>query len=129
MKKSLRVITGAAFLVLSAQAFSADNKVSEQIWVGGKVYDRAFGRGCGACHDISSNPNLFISVKELSKDEFINVLKNGRNGMPKAVGAIMAVGPVKKAGYNEDQAMEAVYAYIKGRADGSVPEGKLKKAK
>ncbi len=129
MKKSFGVIAGAALLALSSQAFSAGNEVPEKIWVGGKVYDRAFGRGCGACHDISSNPNLFISVKELSKDEFINVLKNGRNGMPKAVDAIMAVGPVKKAGYSEDEALEAVYDYIKGRADGSVPEGKLKKAK
>ena len=123
------VITGAALLALSGQAFSAGNEVSLEIWTGGKVYDRAFGRGCGACHDISSNPNLFVSVKDLSKEDFINVLKNGRNGMPKATDAIMAVGPVKKAGYSEDQAYEAVYAYIKGRADGSVPEGKLKKAK
>ena len=129
MKKSLGVITGAALLALSGQAFSAGNEVPLDVWTGGKVYDRAFGRGCGACHDISSNPNLFISVKELSKEEFINVLKNGRNGMPKATDAIMAVGPVKKAGYSEDQAYDAVYAYIKGRADGSVPEGKLKKAK
>ncbi len=129
MKKSLGVITSAALLALSSQAFSAGNVVPEKIWVGGKVYDRAFGRGCGACHDISSNPNLFESVKVLSKEEFINVLKNGRNGMPKAVAAIMAVGPVKKAGYSEDEALEAVYEYVKGRADGSVPEGKLKKAK
>ena len=129
MKKILGVITGATLLALSGQAFSAGNEVSEEIWTGGKVYDRAFGRGCGACHDISSNPDLFVSVKDLSKEEFIAVLKDGRNGMPKATGAIMAVGPVKKAGYSEDQAYDAVYAYIKGRADGSVPEGKLKKAK
>ncbi len=129
MKKSLGAITSAALLAISGQAFSADNEVSLEIWTGGKVYDRAFGRGCGACHDISSNPDLFISVKDLSKEDFITVLKNGRNGMPKATDAIMAVGPVKKAGYSEDQAYDAVYAYIKGRADGSVPEGKLKKAK
>jgi mono/diheme cytochrome c family protein len=129
MKKTLEVITGAALLALSSQAFSADNVVSEEIWVGGKVYDRAFGRGCGTCHDISSNPNLFKSVNTLNKEEFISVLKNGQNGMPKAIDAIMSVGPVKKAGYSEEQGLEAVYAYIKGRADGSVPEGKLKKAK
>ena len=129
MKKSLGLAAGAALLALSSQAFSAANEVSEEIWIGGKVYDRAFGRGCGTCHDIESNPNLFESVKTLSKKEFIDVMKNGRNGMPKAVDAVMAVGPVKKAGYSEDQAMEAIYNYIKGRADGSVPAGKLKKAK
>ena len=129
MKKSLGLAAGAALLALSSQAFSAANEVSEEIWIGGKVYDRAFGRGCGTCHDIESNPNLFESVKTLSKKEFIDVMKNGRNGMPKAVDAVMAVGPVKKAGYSEDQAMDAIYNYIKGRADGSVPAGKLKKAK
>jgi len=129
MKKLLGPITGMALIALSSQAFSAGNEVAEEIWVGGKVYDRAFGRGCGACHDISSNPNLLQSVKTLTKEEFVNVLKNGRNGMPKATDAIMAVGPVKKAGYSEEQAYEAVYAYLKGRSDGSVPEGKLKKAK
>lgn len=129
MKKILGVITGATLLALSGQAFSADNEVSLEIWTGGKIYDRAFGRGCGTCHDISSNPNLFVSVKDLSKEEFISVLKNGQNGMPKAIGAIMDIKLVKKAGYSEDEAMNAIYAYIKGRADGSVPEGKLKKAK
>ena len=129
MKKSLSLAASAALLALSGQAFSAENEVSLEIWTGGKIYDRAFGRGCGACHDIESNPNLFESVKTLTKDEFIGVMKNGRNGMPKAVAAVMAVGPVKKAGYSEDQAMDAIYDYIKGRADGSVPAGKLKKAK
>ena len=129
MKKSLGIIAGVALLALSGQTFAASNEVSEEIWVGSKIYDRAFGRGCGACHDISSNPNLKESVKNLSKDEFIEVLKNGRNGMPKAGAAIAAVGPVKKAGYSEEQAFDAVYAYVKGLADGSVPEGKVKKAK
>jgi len=32
--------------------------------------------------------------------------------MPKAVAAIMEVGPVKKAGYTEDQAIDAIYAYL-----------------
>lgn len=127
MKKSFAVVTGAAMLALSGQAFSAE--VTKDVWVGGKVYDRAFGRGCGACHDIESNPNLFESVKTLSKDDFQDVLRNGRNGMPKAVDAILAVGPVKKEGYSEQEALDAIYNYIKGRADGSVPAGKLKKPK
>lgn len=129
MKKSLSLAASAALLALSGQAFSAGNEVSVEIWTGGKIYDRAFGRGCGTCHDIESNPNLFKSVKTISKDEFIKVMKDGRNGMPKAGDAIMAVGPVKKAGYTEDQAMDAIYNYVKGRADGSIPAGKLKKAK
>ena len=127
MKKSLGLAASAALIAISGQAFAASNVVSEEIWIGGKIYDRAFGRGCGACHDISSNPNLQESVKTLSKDEFVEVMKNGRNGMRKAGDAILAVGPVKKAGYSEEQAFDAVYAYIKGLSDGSVPAGKLKK--
>lgn len=129
MKNTFGIVTSVALLALSSQAFSAGNEVDEKTWIGGKIYDRAFGRGCGACHDIESNPNLFESVKTLSKADFLDVVKNGRNGMPKAGAAILAVGPVKKAGYSEDEAMDSVYAYIKGRADGSVPAGKLKKAK
>ncbi len=140
-KKSLAFWVGIGILVTSMtsviliwvyplkQKNSGGNEVSLKIWTGGKIYNRAFGRGCGSCHDFSSNPNLFESVKTLSKNEFITVLKNGRNGMPKATNTIMGVGPVKEAGYSEEQAYDAVYAYIKGRSDNSIPEGKLKKAK
>ena len=33
--------------------------------------------------------------------------------MPKAMDAIMAVGPVKKAGYTEDEAIDAVYKFLR----------------
>lgn len=87
---------------------------SDELKIGKKIYDRAFGRGCGACHDISSNPQLaeLIQAGELDIERFANTLINGRNGMPKAMDAIMAVGPVKKAGYTEEQAINAVYNYL-----------------
>lgn len=109
MKKSFGLLIGAALIAISGQA--AANTAEE---VGAKIYDRAFGRGCGACHDIASNPQLkeLIKAGKLPKDQFASVLKNGKNGMPKAVEAIMAVGPVKKAGYTEDQAIDAVYQYL-----------------
>jgi mono/diheme cytochrome c family protein len=108
MKKLLLAVSTVALLGLSAQA-SAD-----EMKVGKKIYDRAFGRGCGACHDISSNPQLVELIKagELSEESFAKTLKEGKNGMPKAMAAIMAVGPVKKAGYTEDQAISAVYKYL-----------------
>ena len=129
MKKALGLAAGVALLALSGQTFAASNEVSEQIWIGAKIYDRTFGRGCATCHDVKPNPDLMESIKKMSKSDFIGVLKNGRNGMPKAGAAMMEVGPVKKAGYTEAQAMDAIYAYLKGREDGSVPAGKLKKAK
>jgi len=109
MKKLLLAVSTVALLGLSAQASAAND-----IKVGKKIYDRAFGRGCGACHDISSNPQLVALIKsgDLTKADFATVLKEGKNGMPRAMAAIMAVGPVKKAGYSEDQAIDAVWNYL-----------------
>ena len=109
MKKTLGAFAAVALIALSGQAVA-----DEELKVGKKIYDRAFGRGCGACHDIASNPQLadLIKAGELSKSSFSDTLKNGKNGMPKAMDAIMAVGPVKKAGYSEDQAIDAVYKYL-----------------
>jgi mono/diheme cytochrome c family protein len=108
--KKLGLLAGAALIALSGQAFAE----ADEIKVGQKIYDRAFGRGCGACHDISSNPQLkeLIKAGKLDKASFAQVLKEGRGGMPKAMDAIMAVGPVKKAGYTQDQAIDAVYNYL-----------------
>ena len=110
MKKLLLAVSTVALLGLSAHASAA----SDELKVGKKIYDRAFGRGCGACHDISSNPQLTALIKsgDLKKSSFAETLKNGKNGMPRAMAAIMAVGPVKKAGYSEDQAIDAVWAYL-----------------
>ena len=108
MKKSFGLLVGAALIAISGQV-AAENEA-----VGAKIYERAFGRGCGACHDIASNPQLkeLIKAGKLPKDQFAKVLKEGKNGMPKAVEAIMAVGPVKKAGLTEDQAIDAIYSYL-----------------
>lgn len=109
MKKSFGIVLGAALIALGGQAIA-----DEETKIGKKIYDRAFGRGCGACHDIASNPQLskLIKAGELDKATFATTIKNGKNGMPKAVEAIMAVGPVKKAGYTEDQAIDAIYKYL-----------------
>jgi cytochrome c551 len=109
MKKTLITLACAALIALSGQAFA-----DEELKVGQKIYDRAFGRGCGTCHDISSNPQLRALIKagELSRESFGETIKNGKNGMPKAIDAIMAVGPVKKAGYSEEQAIDAIYKYL-----------------
>lgn len=104
-------------------------EVDEVTWVGAKIYDRTFGRGCGTCHDVSPNPNLLESVKKLSKEEFSAVLIDGRNGMPKAVDAIMTIGPVKKTGMSSDDAITAIWTYLNCRAEGKVPAGKVKKKK
>lgn len=107
------------------------DKVDMNTWIGSKIYDRAMGRGCATCHDVSPNPVLTESIQKLSRDEFADVIKNGKNDgkMPVMIGAIMAVGPVKKAKMSEDQAIDAIYAYLKGLAAGDIPAGKVKKMK
>ena len=92
MKKTLGAIFGAAILVIaSGQAF-ADEKTD--LKVGKKAYDRFMGRGCGACHDISTNPQLVELIKDgsLTQAKFAEVVKNGKGGMPKAGEAIAKVG-------------------------------------
>lgn len=116
MKKSLGIIAGAALAMLSSGNAFADE--ATDLKIGKKIYDRAFGRGCGACHDISSNPQLVALIKDgsLTEDKFSEVIKNGRNGMPKATEAIMSIKAVTKAGYSEDQAIAAVYKYLASKA-------------
>jgi cytochrome c551 len=112
MKKSVLALAAVAVIGLSGSAF-ADEKTE----IGAKIYERSFGRGCGTCHDIASNPQLFDLVKsgKLSRASFEQTLKDGKGGMPKAIAAIMEVGPVKKAGYGEDQAVDALFAYIQSK--------------
>lgn len=142
-KRSKQLLPGAILassLILwgsSGQAFAADvcktkaegTEVDQTTWIGSKIYERTFGRGCATCHDVSPNPNLLESVKKLNLEGFATVLKNGRNAMPKAIDAIKDVGPVKKASLSDDQAIEAIWVYLNCRAEGKVPAGKLDKKK
>ena len=112
MKKSLIAIAAVALISLSSPSFAVDDATLNK--VGKKIYDRAFGRGCGACHDIDSNPQLASLIKagKLDEEKFASVIKEGKNGMPKAIKAIMDIKPVKKAGLTEDEAIKAVYQYL-----------------
>ena len=112
MKKSLITAAGIALIALSGQAMA-----DEQLEIGKKIYERAFGRGCGTCHDISSNPQLTALIKagQLDRAKFEAVLKEGKGGMPKAIAEIMKQPAVTKAGYGEDQAVDALYKYLESK--------------
>jgi cytochrome c551 len=112
MKKSLGTLAGIVLIALSGSALA-----DEQLEVGQKIYERAFGRGCGTCHDIASNPQLTANIKAgtLDRAKFEQILKEGKGGMPKAIGIIMEIPAVKKAGYGEDQAVDALYKYISSK--------------
>jgi mono/diheme cytochrome c family protein len=109
MKNTIIAATSIALIALCGQAMA-----DEQIEIGKKIYERAFGRGCGTCHDIASNPQLTALIKagQLDRAKFEQVLKEGRGGMPKAIEEIMKQKAVEKAGYGEDQAVDALYKYL-----------------
>jgi cytochrome c551 len=100
-------------LLVAGLVFAGVSAADEPKDIGEKIYTRAFGRGCGTCHDVQPNPNLFESVNKLSKEELTKVLVEGRNAMPKAMDQIMSLGPVKSAGLTQDQAVDALIAYLK----------------
>lgn len=111
MKKSLAVLAGVVLIGLAGTGVAC---AGEQEEIGKKIYDRAFGRGCGACHDVASNPQLTALIKDgkLDRAKFEQVLKDGKGGMPKAIEEIMKNPAVAKAGYGEDQAVDALFKYV-----------------
>ena len=77
--------------------------------------------GCQRCHDdkpraVSMGPSLTESLRKLSRSEFRTTVLKGRadKGMP-------AFADDPKVADNIDN----LYAYLKGRADGAIPPGKL----
>ena len=112
MKKTFGSIAGIALIALSSHAFA-----DEATDIGKKIYDRAFGRGCGTCHDIASNPQLTANIKAgtLDRAKFEETIKNGKGGMPKAIDEIMKNSAVTKAGYSESQALDALWAYLSSK--------------
>jgi cytochrome c551 len=109
----MKIKSMKGMLLVAGVMFAGASLAEEPAEVGKKIYERAFGRGCGTCHDVQPNPNLFESANKLSKEEFTAVLVNGRNAMPKAMDQIMAMGPVKSANLTQDQAVDALLAYLK----------------
>ena len=111
MKKTIGTLAGIALIALSGQAYSADTEN------GKKIYDRAFGRGCGTCHDIASNPQLtpLIQSGALDRARFEQVITDGKGGMPKALDVIMGLKFIQKKGLTKDQALDDLYEYLKTR--------------
>lgn len=75
---------------------------------------------CDRCHGAnqegSVGPSLIISLKTLSKSEFVNVIAQGRpdKGMPNWAG-----NPTVMNNINQ------LYAYLKGRSDGAITQAKV----
>jgi mono/diheme cytochrome c family protein len=79
---------------------------------------------CDRCHGANQEglvgPSLLVSMKTLSKDDFIVTVKNGRleKGMQS-----FGSSPVVMDNINQ------LYAYLKGRADGEISRAKVEELK
>jgi mono/diheme cytochrome c family protein len=79
---------------------------------------------CDRCHGANQEglvgPSLLVSLKTLSKDDFIVTVKNGRldKGMQS-----FGNSPVVMDNINQ------LYAYLKGRADGEITRAKVEELK
>ena len=79
---------------------------------------------CDRCHGANQEgmvgPSLVNSLKTLTKEEFVKVVKDGRleKGM-------QSFGNSPQVMQNMDQ----LYAYLKGRSDGAITRAKVEEAK
>lgn len=103
------------FLCLSPLA-AAENKVDKATFNGWNIYRT---EACGSCHGATAEgsaamPNLLHSLKSMSKDQFREVLIEGR-------GIMYSFRDNKTVveGIND------LYTYLKGRSEGTIPAGDL----
>lgn len=92
------------------------NKVDKATYEGWKIYKR---QRCETCHGPTGEggpafPNLLNSMKNLSKEQFQQVVLEGRKNMPAYKGNKAVVDNI-----------DGLYAYLKGRSDGAIPAGEL----
>jgi mono/diheme cytochrome c family protein len=126
----LALLTAISTTVFSDDAAPSTKEEGEALYTvkNGNQVDEATLNGwrtwralaCERCHGAAQEgmvgPSLVESLKKLSKDEFHNIMMNGRveKGMPP---------------FNASQMMqknwEGLYAYLKGRSDGKIESGKL----
>jgi mono/diheme cytochrome c family protein len=120
---SVAIATGAVLLSQAATADPEPYTVSEgtkvdQATLGGWRTWRALA--CERCHGAQQEglvgPSLIESVKKLSQDEFAHTVIAGRpeKGMPGFATSDML-----------NKNIAGLYAYLKGRADGTIHAGRL----
>lgn len=111
------IVSGALLLAATAPAFAA---VDQATFDGAKLYKR---ERCETCHGQTGEgsaafPNLLNSLKSKTKEQFQEVVLNGKAAMP-----------AFKSNKKVVDGIDALYTYLKGRSDGTVPAGELELAK
>lgn len=101
----------------AAGGAAAGGKADPQALKGFQTWRAA---ACDRCHGASQEgsvgPSLIDGMKRLSKDQFADIVGNGR---------LAKNMPAYKTNNDVMQNMDALYAYLKGRADGSIPNAKV----
>ncbi|MCA0175152.1 MAG: c-type cytochrome [Proteobacteria bacterium] len=129
MKKFLQAF--AALALIAATAHAQDAKPPLYTVVDGYKVDaetmkgfRAWRTGaCDRCHGANQEgmvgPSLVNSLKTLTKDEFVKVVRDGRldKGM-QSFGSNTAVM----------SNIDNLYAYLKGRSDGAITRARVEEA-
>ena len=113
------MIVSGALLIGAAQSASAA-AVDEATFNGWKIYKR---ERCETCHGPNAEgaaafPSLVNSLKTMTKEQFTDVVLNGRKAMP-----------AFKANKKVADGIDPLYTFLKGRSDGTVPAGELEQAK
>jgi mono/diheme cytochrome c family protein len=133
---SMRFATVCAVALLAGASFigaqADEKKVETPLYkvVGGTQVDDGTFQGfrawraaaCDRCHGANQEglvgPSLIESLKNLPKEEFVKVIRDGRleKGM-------QSFGSSKIVMEN----MDHLYAYLKGRSDGAITQAKVSK--
>lgn len=95
------------------------NSVDKSTFNGWKLYKR---QRCETCHGPTAEggpafPNLVAALKTRTKEEFTNIVLNGKGNMPAFQGNKAVVDGI-----------DGLYGYLKGRSDGAIPAGELTEA-
>jgi mono/diheme cytochrome c family protein len=94
--------------------------VDAEIYKGFQTWRAATCDRChGAAQEGSVGPSLIEGMKKLSKEQFTDIVANGRT--------TRGVMPAYKTNKEVMAHMDQLYAYLKGRSDGSIPNAKVDK--
>ena len=129
MKHLIRNFLSGLLLLASAAAMGQSKPELYKVVDGYKVDANTMegfrtwrAAACDRCHGANQEgmvgPSLINSMKTLSKDDFVKVVRDGRldKGM-------QSFGTNKGVMDNMDQ----LYAYLKGRSDGAITRAKVEK--
>lgn len=124
LKQRLVIICGLLFSLMSGNYLHADNKPYSIVngKVDGKTFQgwQTFKSTCGLCHGDSGQGNPAPALNErlrvLSKEQFVNIVTNGKGLMP----------PWKTNSEVMDN-LDNIYGYLKARADKALGAGQPEK--